>query len=733
MTERGEIDTSGCDREPIHVPGAIQPHGALLSLQEPHLVIQQTSDNTGALLGRAHDTLLGRSLGDLLDAPSTDAIARALASPRLADHNPLSIMCCERRFDGVLHRHQEATILELEPVERGAAHAGRHHPLRGALAHVQAARDIASLLEVAVDEVRRLTGFERVVAYRFGADGHGEVVAEVRAPDQSPYLGLHYPASDIPKQARELYRLNPMRLIPDAEYVPSALVPALRPDTGEPLDLSFSVLRSVSPVHREYMRNMGVRASMSLSLLESGRLWGMLGCLDRAPRSVGFDARVDCEVLGRAVSLQVTALEQIELARCRDARRGHLDALVAAMRAGEAELLERLLARPEDLLGVVDARGACVAVGDRIELVGVAPPGDALPWLRRALADRYRGGLFSTDALASLVPELAPLADVASGVLAVRLPRADGHEVIWFRPEVIQTVSWGGDPTKPVEPSRGGQLRPRRSFELWKETVRWRACPWHAVDLELAADLRRHAVELDLEHQVRRAVQAVRARDDMVAVVSHDLRGPLSVMTMQAPLLEAQAAEGDMEGLAVAGKRIERSAARMQRLVDDLLDAAQIDAGQLSVRPRPLALGHAVAHVLETYEPQARAAGVALSGAVPEALSVMADDDRLFQVLSNLVGNAIRHTGAGGWVSITAVAKDDEVRVSVTDTGAGIPPDAQRHLFERFWQAGESGGSAGLGLFICRGIVEAHGGRIGVESEPGKGARFTFTLPAARG
>jgi two-component system, chemotaxis family, sensor kinase Cph1 len=209
VTEREEIDTSGCDREPIHVPGAIQPHGVLLSLQEPDLVIQQISDNTGALLGRAHDTLLGRPLGDLLDASSTDTVARALASPNPADDNPLSITCSEQYFDGVLHRHRGAAILELEPAERGASHVGRH-PLRGALARVQAASDLASLLELAVHEVQQLTGFERVLAYRFEAGGHGEVIAEVHAPDQSPYLGLRYPAFDIPNQARELYRLNPM-------------------------------------------------------------------------------------------------------------------------------------------------------------------------------------------------------------------------------------------------------------------------------------------------------------------------------------------------------------------------------------------------------------------------------------------------------------------------------------------------------------------------------------------
>jgi two-component system, chemotaxis family, sensor kinase Cph1 len=730
VTDPGDMDLSACDREPIHVPGAIQPHGVLLSLREPDLQVLQVSDNTAAHLDLPPDAVLRERLTGVLDASSVETVLTALASGRPSDHNPLALRRGDRHYDGILHRHDGATVLELEPAAGGDALSHRDHPLRAILAPIQAAEDLQTLLASAVRGVQRLTGFERVLAYRFDAEGHGEVMAEVCAPDQTPYLGLRYPASDIPRQARELYRINPMRLIPTPDYEPAELVPPLRPDTGTPLDLSLSVLRSVSPVHRQYMRNMGVRASMSLSLLHNGRLWGLLGCLQREPRHVPFETRALCEVVARVASLQITALEEMEASRLWAERQIHMQTLVSAMRTGTAEVLEGLPSQGDALLALVDATGAAVCLGDHVRTVGEVPPPEALARIRGSIEDDYEEGLFCSDALPRRDPSLEPHRHTASGLLAVRLPRADRQEVIWFRPEVMRTVQWGGDARKPVEPDASGQLHPRRSFALWEEEVRLSSPPWHPVERAVAADLRRHAVEIDLHRQVQRAIGAVRARDDMAAVVSHELRGPLWILKMQGSLLQAQAAEGDTEGIDAAAQQLQRAVAQMERIIDDLLDAARIDAGHLRVKLRRLQLQWAVERVLEAFLPQARSRGVVLVQDVPPDLHVCADDDRLFQVLSNLIANALRHTDQDGRITVHAHATDPQVQVTVSDTGPGIPPEMQPRLFERYWQAGSSQGAAGLGLYICRGLVEAHGGRIWVESEPGHGTHFHFTLPA---
>src|SRR5690606_36463889 len=217
--------------------------------------------------GRDVAHTLNYPLADLLDAESATRVGDALAEPRLADANPRPLGAGNRHFDGILHRvDSDVVVVELEPMRTEVAAIDLPRALRLSLIDVQLARSLSELCTGVVRAVRRLTGFERVMLYRFDADGHGSVDAEIKEPQLEPYLGLHYPASDIPRQARALYLKNWLRIIPNARYTPARLVPAARPDTGGPLDLSFAVLRSVSPIHLEYLANMGIHASMSISL-----------------------------------------------------------------------------------------------------------------------------------------------------------------------------------------------------------------------------------------------------------------------------------------------------------------------------------------------------------------------------------------------------------------------------------------------------------------------------------
>ena len=296
------VDLTNCDREPIHIPGAIQAHGLLLTIQDEDLTVQQVSENVAQHLSIAPAEILGRSLEGLLDDQSARALRAALAEERIEAVNPLALRMCGRAFDGICHRHLGATIVELEPAEGKSAPLA--HSLRVALSTLEGAQSVDELCRAAVTAVRRLTGFDRVMIYRFDQQGHGSVIAEARHEQLEPYLGLHYPASDIPRQARELYLRNWLRIIPDASYTPARIVPALRPDTGEPLDLSHAALRSVSPIHLEYMRNMGVVGSMSISLVVRGELWGLVSCANHeAPRFLRYEARAACEVVGRLLSL----------------------------------------------------------------------------------------------------------------------------------------------------------------------------------------------------------------------------------------------------------------------------------------------------------------------------------------------------------------------------------------------------------------------------------------------
>jgi chemotaxis family two-component system sensor kinase Cph1 len=729
------VDLTDCDREPIHIPGLIQPFGVLFVLAEPSLTVTQVSENVGDHLPLGVDEVLGQPLATVLDPASVAAVGAALRDERWHDLNPLPIAARGKQFDGIVHRHAGAAILELEP--NPGPPLATPHPVREALIALQRALTLAELGEVVVQQVRRVTGFERVLFYRFHEDGHGSVDAEAREPALEPYLGLHYPASDIPAQARELYRKSWLRLIFDGRANPVRVVPTLRADTGGPLDLSFSVLRSVSPIHLEYMANMGVRASMSVSLVVRDRLWGLITCLNHSgPRRVSQETRTACEFVGRLASLQIAAFEDRDQLAQRAARRATEEDLARAMResAAEVDVLAVLLTRPQELTGIVAAEGVALVSGGEIVTRGQTPPPalirDIAAWVD--LNEGFRP--FATASLGGAFPPAQASGDVASGLLTFALPGASQRRLLWFRPELIQTVSWGGDPHKPVAAPSGGRLRPRHSFALWREDVRLRSQPWTVSDLETADELQRRAIEIDLQRRFSSEQRAVRARDDLLAVVSHDLRNPLSTIQLQAEVLLRVPTAGD-EGrariLREGAEHIRRSASHMKALTDDLLDLASIEAHRFALRLQLVESRHLIEEALSDASALAQAKRITFGAELIDTPKLEADPERMLRVLANLLGNAIKFTPEAGKITVRAERRDGDLAIAVADTGPGIPEDDLPHVFDRYWKAAASKPGTGLGLYIASGIVEAHGGKIWAESSA-SGARFTFTLPITR-
>ena len=724
------VDLNDCDREPIHIPGKIQPHGVLFVLAEPALTITQASENVGDHLAVAVDDILGRPLSTVIDPAAADEVRRVLLEDRWYDANPLPCDARGKRFDGIVHRHEGVAILELEPSLEPPQPSPPHHPFRPVLLRMQRVSTLAELADIVVQTLRRLTGFERIMFYRFHEDGHGSVEAEAKEPALEPYLGLHYPASDIPAQARQLYLKNWLRLIVDGRAPPARIVPTLE----TPLDLSFSVLRSVSPIHLEYMANMGVRSSMSISLIVRGRLWGLISCLNHTgPRRVSFETRAACEFLGRLASLQIAAFADHELLALRAARRATEEVLSGVMRekTQEENVLQVLLAHPKELMGLVEASGAAVVARGELATCGRTPPPAIIQDIAAWIEQQERLRPFSTDSLGGLFPGALPVADVASGLLTIALPGAPQSRLLWFRPEFIETVRWGGDPRKSVATDSGGRLHPRHSFALWAEEVRGRSRPWTASDLEAADELQRRALEVDLERRLSSEQRAVRARDELLAVVSHDLRSPLSTILMQAERM-VRTAPGKKDVARESAERISRSAGHMKSLIEDLMDLAKIEAQHFVVRLQGVESRSLVEEALLAVAPLAEAKRISVAAELTDAPKLEADPVQMLRVLSNLLGNAIKFTPERGRVTVHAQKSGVDLMITVADTGPGIPADQLPWVFERYWQARPASQiGTGLGLYIARGIVAAHGGRIWAETSA-NGARFTFTLPLAR-
>ncbi len=721
-----KMDLTECDREPIHIPGAIQGHGVLIIVVEPELTIANVSVNVRDFFGVEPLATIGRPLARLIGPGAESTVAAGLRRGTLSAFNPIRVVVGERAFDAILHRNGPTTIVELEPNEAPAAK--NDELLRPVLTRLQAATRLSELLAIAVEEIRTLTGFDRVMAYRFLEDGHGEVVQEARAQDLDPYLGQHYPATDIPIQARRLYVLNWLRIIPDVAYEPVPLVSSVSPSTGEPPDLSGASLRSVSPVHVEYLRNMGVRASMSISVVRGQALLGLFACHHREPRRVPFVLRATCELIGRFVSMQAAALLELAATAQRSAIQDAEVELVEAVRGHPEGWAAGLLGRTSSLLRIVTATGVAICDDDRVHRVGATPTEGEIRGLV-AWLDQRRSGSFQTHALSQAYAPAREYSGVAGGLLAITIPKPTPSHVLWFRYETPRTVTWSGDPSKPAESAgESERIHPRRSFAAWLENVRGISSPWTRAEIDVAEDLRRHAVEIDLARHVVRAEQAIRARDEILAIVSHDLRSPLSLIRVATTFISRDS-ERLRTGVMVG--RIQQAVSQMNTLISDLLDLARIEAGKLPIHPARCDATELVSNAVAMHAPLAEERGIFLVCSEMSEVRVMGDRERLYQVLSNLLSNAIKFTPAAGSIHVDVHSDDDNARFSVRDTGPGISPSEQARIFDRYAQGDKAGlrPGAGLGLYIAKGIVDAHGGRIWVESVPGRGSTFAFTIP----
>lgn len=727
------LDT--CADEPIHIPGAIQPHGVLFACEGPTLIVTQVSANVEQVFGVAVDAIVGKSLGTLCEA-GAGSIAAAFAHPEaLREVNPLRVEISGRAYDAVLHVALHGQLLvELEETNE-APIVGFDPRLRGSSIRLQAANTIGSLCEIAAREVRDITGFDRVMVYRFDPEWNGEVVAEAKRDDLEPFLGQHYPASDIPAQARRLYTINWLRFIADVEYKP---VPVL-PDRKPALDMSFSILRSVSPIHIEYMKNMGVTASMSVSLIHDGVLIGLIACHHyTGPRLVSFRSRDTAEYLGRALSWNLKTLEDRDRAERAKMYAEREIQLVRSITAND--FLDGVATRA--LLEIVDATGATVVLQEGSRRVGECPPEEDVERLISWLV-KHEHEVFSTDHVVARTQ--FDLGDAGCGVLAVAISRALREYLIWFRPSTERTIDWAGDPNKVTITETADappRLSPRGSFALWRETVKGRSEPWDDLAVAAASNFRTTLLSgvrvrsAELRDYNQRLLDADRAKDNFIATVSHELRTPLNAITGWAQMLgdpATQTPDRLRRGLEV----ISRNAAAQTQIVEDLLDVSRMVSGKLSLDLSSLNLHDLVVDVLASIEVAIVAKGLKLKRTLdPLASIVLGDSIRLRQVVANLMNNAIKFTPKGGSISVTLRRVDSDVELAIRDSGQGIAPEFLPLVFDVFRQA-DSGfnrrtAGLGLGLAISKKLVELHGGRITAHSDGlGTGALFCVRIPLA--
>jgi light-regulated signal transduction histidine kinase (bacteriophytochrome) len=653
-----------------------------------------------------------------------------------------------RCFDVLAHAYDALLMLEFESVARnGAADFRRLYPLVGDfLLKLNEVGTVAEMSRLAAQEVQAVTGFDRILVYRFDQEGHGHVLAECSNGELPSYLDQRFPASDIPRQARELYALNPIRLIQDASYEPARLVPAVNPLTGQPNDLSFAALRSVSPVHLQYMRNMKTLASMSISLIVKGELWGLISCHHSSPRHIAFEQRTACEQLGQILALKLETREDADDLQFRLEVRRIMVSMLAGLTQG-ADFVDNMSSVSPSLLRFARAGGAAVIVDDRLVMYGDTPTEEQVRGLVEWLAMNRHGDLFYTDQLSQEYPPAAAMARNASGLLAMPISRIHQHYLLWFRPEIVQTIEWAGNPYGKLggaaEAQQGAaanayarpQLTPRTSFETWRETVHGISAPWHSGEIELALEFRTALLGIVLERAEQMAELAEelgRANKELEAFsysVSHDLRAPLRHIVGFSDLLLESGGNDDLEKRMRFLKNIKDSARLAGKLVDDLLSFSQM--GRAALRPVLVNMDDMVRSCIDKLGLEMRGRTVEWNiGALP---SIRADPAFIQLALYNLMANAVKFTSQQekAVIGISATENAQETVFQVSDNGVGFNMEYVHKLFGVFQRLHrmEDFQGTGIGLANVRRIIERHGGTVSAHSAPGEGATFIFTIP----
>lgn len=766
MVQALSPDILQCSDEPIRIPGLIQPHGVLLALREHDLSIVQVSASALQLFGFAPEELLGQSLQMLIGEQEQSNLSRDLAAKSLAQINPLHLeVLCQsesKHFDALIHRSGGLLIFEFEVSTESEPLSSLEffRTSRNAVATVLESNDRQALLDNMAEFVREFSGFERVMVYLFDSEWNGVVQAESKTDTVKGYLGLKFPASDIPVQARELYRQNYLRLLVSTEAVPSQLVPQNNPLTGLPLDLSGAILRSMSPVHVEYLQNMDVSASMSLSLVWNGELKGLLCCHHSSPLRVEYRVRQVCDFLARLVSLKLQDFEE--------AKRFNKLMQLESIRKDLAHQVSQLADIPAAmtssrlLLQLADAKGAAVIWNGRTLLLGSTPDANEIGNLLNFVCATTKESIFSSDHLASSFADAKKYQDVASGLLAMRIGLGDSRWILWFRPDQVKEVSWAGK-SEPIIDEASMRLRPRKSFEVWKEKYEGTSVSWARaeiqcveefrtgiMDLVMAAEEKEHAADLDeqiaelnalneqLDHTLTElrvardaALDASSRKSEIVSMVSHDLRAPLTSIRGSLSLLHSGLINKP-EDVAALIRISYESTEFLLKLINQLLDLEGLESGKVSIVKAAVELHELVEQSFQLVSANAGSAKISLLNTVSKR-TILGDKQRLLQVLVNLVSNAIKFSPADSTIFVSSSSDQAVPCIKVTDQGRGVPDAFKETIFQRFKQVETEDrthkGGAGLGLAICKNIVEAHGGSIGVDSELGNGSTFWFALP----
>jgi len=731
-----KVDLTNCDHEPIHIPGKVQSHGFLVAFDGAD-VVSYVSENITQFLDTDAQSVLGKTVAEfehILQNDEASGFVRHVLqlgrhSKGFESINPYTIDLGDQNFNVIFSKSGKTSVLEFEP-NTSATEVDLQKTIGRSVSEMLSGRQLKQLLDNAASQIKNLIGYDRVMIYKFLEDGHGEVIAEVKEELLEPFFGLHYPASDIPKQARELYKLNLTRIIADVNKEASPVLTLATNRQAEPLDMTCCELRAVSPMHIQYLKNMGVASSFSISLIYKDELWGLIACHNYSPRFINYKAREASKLIGQIISSALEYKQDEEsVVKSLDFNSAY-DTLSLILRNGD-NVAYAISGHETTILNITDAAGAVVVYEDKITMLGHTPNKEQINELVSWLLNHMEDHIYYTNQLPEVYQPALEYSTAASGLLACSLSKELGELIIWFKPEKIATINWAGNPNKPVEIDESGlmSLSPRRSFEVWSQTVKNTSARWNQEEItnvlrlreEVVYAINRQANEIRLLNE--KLKQAYEELDTFSFTISHDLRTPLSTIKNYSELLLESNSSLDDDAKRILNKII-GGADKLNFLIKEVLNYSRVGRAEMeytNIEMQSLVNELKNDSVIAFNTPN-------LVFEVGDTPPVYGDKTMISQVFANIINNAIKYSSRSNppKVQISGRETNSEVIYAVKDNGVGIDLNYYNRIFDLFKRMDNVRNyeGTGVGLAIVKRIIEKHNARIWVESELGVGTVF---------
>jgi light-regulated signal transduction histidine kinase (bacteriophytochrome) len=744
------INFERCEDEPIHIPESIQSYGFLIAFNYKDLKISIVSDNcesvfTEPLIGKHFLEILSSDTNERAFLEETfDRVTKTKIRLPIKLHLKASMLEEGAAIDylAVVYDSGHNYVVELEPAtEFRDTYSAEQFIKLYAMSIAPRFKEMTSLREMAqemVSTIRYLTNMDRVVLYKFNDDYSGKVIAEAKADDMDSYQDLYFPASDIPAQARALYKTNWVRLTPDTELLPAKLVPSTEASGREPLDLTRSLLRTFSPIHLQYIRNQGLRASFSISLVTDGELYGLISCHHREPSYIPQDVRLQCENLSQLFSWHLLAKEE-EIAKH---KKYATDEAVDAMldRIGPANPISRVVKSGEKaFLEALNSSGFVYYSQYETITLGSTLPIELIKEIF-SKASSQGGFPYTNDALYDDYPEARQYG--IAGIMIIPLFEKKQYFTAWFRKETHRVQKWiGAEDEKSEDAPKAQRLKPRASFTIHTRTIKGRSTSFDKADVDTANRLNRMFLvyALDVQERMHISIQELEKQDnyrnEFLATLAHELRNPLGPIMSGASILET--VDDDKTRKRVTAI-INRQAEYMSKLINDLMDVSRITRGKVKLEFEKLSIQDVLSDSLEIVDQQVKAKKHNITvNYLEKDVTVYGDKARLSQIFSNIIHNAAKYTSEQGRITVDIREEGVMVVVAVKDNGMGIPEDRLKDVFNMFTQieahSTHTKGGLGIGLTLVSKLVMLHHGDVSVMSEGlGRGSTFEVRLPISK-